>query len=231
MKRRTNPPKGLPTKRRKVTPQQSKSQFRTRGFNVEKKVFDLTPTQFQVNTTGQFNLLCSPQAGPDINERIGRKIQIKSVYIRGLVSSEAGDQDGPVVTTSPGQLARMIVFTDNQPNGAAPAVTDLLQSASALSQLNINGRDRFKIHIDKQWALKPYAYNNTSGFALAALSDAIAYKKFKVLNEETIFNATVSATITQITSGALYMFFIGTVPTGANDATAAFSTRVRYTDM
>lgn len=232
MKRGRTAPKSQPTKRAKYQKTYQKPYRQSiRKFDIEKKVNDTGPSQLSANTTGQFVLLMAPVPGSDITNRVGRKTLTHSIYIRGLISAELADQDGPTVGVSPAQLARIIIFIDNQPNGATPIVTDLLTSATSYAQLNLNNRDRFKILSDKQFPLHAYAYNTTSGTAVASLSNSYAFKKFIKCNIETIFNAGTAATIADITSGAIYMFLIGSIATGSNDATCALSTRVRYSDL
>lgn len=209
----------------------------TRGFgsmayssNREKKFFDIGVTAYQANTTGSFTLLHVPQVGADYNQRVGRKTIIKSIYIRGRAQLE--NAANVATTTTPAQQTRMIIFLDSQPNGAAPAVTDLLLSAEPAAQLNPNNRDRFKVIKDKMFIFDPLVISTTAtqSFAIAnrTMHDIKCYKK---LNIETVFNATNAGTIGDINTGALYMFWIGSVAAGANvDANAVVSTRVRFDD-
>lgn len=204
-----------------------------KGDDIEKKVSDIGPGQFAANTTGQFSLLAAPIPGSDYTNRIGRKTLIKSVYIRGIVTCELADKTGgaSMLGVSPAQLARMIIFADMQPNGAAPAVTDLLKTADPTDQLNLNNRDRFRIYCDKQFAINAYAYSTTATQAVASLSNSFAIKKFKKLNLETIYNSGTAGTIADIQSGALYMFWIGDRAAGADDVTPTLSIRVRFIDL
>lgn len=223
-----------PAKYRKVGNYNFKQQstfYGRKGDDVEKKVQDLGPAQLGMNTTGTFTLLAAPVPGSDYTNRIGRKTLIKSVYIRGIVSCELADQDGPTVGASPCQLGRMIIFADMQPNAAAPALTDLLTSATSISQLNLNNRDRFRIYCDKVFSLNAYAYNTTANSQLASLSNSYAVKKFKKLNLETIYNSGTAGTIADIQSGALYLLTVGNRAAGTDDATATLSTRVRFIDL
>lgn len=205
----------------------------SRGYRLnphERKVADYAATQYDVNSSGDFKLLAVPVLGTDMNNRIGRKILLKSVYIRGHVSSQYATTAATGITL--GQLYRMIIFIDLQPNGAAPATTDLLVTAAPQSHLNLNNRDRFKILCDKQWTVDPYFYSTTASASVASASRQIwPVKKYKKLNIETVFNATNGGTIADIASGALYMFWIGSSGTGNADGIASVSTRVRFSDM
>lgn len=200
----------------------------TRGYRpntVEKKVQDLDTATYQVNTTGLFTLLSLPQLGSDFNQRIGRKVMHKSFYIKGRIQAE--NATGSPISVAPSQQCRMVIFCDQQPNGAAPAVTDLLVSATPASQLNLNNRDRFKIYCDKEYVFDP----SIVSAAVSTFNHTISLvKKYKRINLETIFS-TSTGSIADITSGALYMFWIGSSPAGSGtDANFIGSTRVRYTD-
>lgn len=196
---------------------------------AEKKVIDIANAVYQVNTTGSFTLLNGCVQGTDYTNRIGRKIVVKSVYIRGAVYVEPAVT--PAVATAPAQQARMILFLDLQPNGAAPAATDLLTAANPYSMLNLNNRDRFRILRDEVFVFDPYFNVTTATQAQAAVTNT--YKEvncYKKLNLESIYNAGNAGTIGDIQSGALYMFWIGSVPAGAADSNANVSTRVRFLD-
>jgi hypothetical protein len=195
---------------------------------VERKVQDINTGTIQANTTGTFSLLCLPIVGADFNQRVGRKIIMKSVFIRGYVRTE---QSGTLaVANTISQQARMILFVDLQPNGATPATTDLLVEATTASQLNLNYRDRFKILCDKEYVFDPYTFNTGATTSQSSVGRQIwSVKKYKKITQETIFG-TSAGTIADINSGALYMFWIGSNPTGATDVNAVLSSRVRYTD-
>lgn len=209
----------------------------TRGFgsqnfvaNRERKFFDINTATYQVNTTGSFTLLHIPTLGSDFTNRIGRKTMLKSLYIRGYLNLEAAANPSTPVAVAAQQL-RLIIFCDNQPNGAAPAVTDLLKEALPSSQLNANNRDRFKIIKDKTYVFDPFLVSTTASQAIATNSRTIAdIKIYKKLAVETIFNGTNGGTIGDINSGAVYMFWIGSFAAGAGDSNAIVSTRVRFDD-
>lgn len=210
----------------------------SRGFrfpvtSTEKKFFDIASGTINISTTASINLLCIPQLGTDFTNRIGRKILIKSVYIRGYVSTEAANSGFANSLSVGTQLVRMIILADMQPNGAAPAATDILNTADSASQLNANNRDRFKIIKDKTWCLGGTRTSITANEvqAVAISPQQFNLKWYKRLNMETIFNAGNAGTIADINSGALYLVFIGNRAAGTNgDSNAFISTRVRFLD-
>lgn len=168
--------------------------------------------------------------GTDISNRIGRKILVKSLYVRGYCQLDASSA---LVTGQnvPAQMFRMIILCDLQPNGAVPLVSDLITSPTPYSQLNLNNRDRFKVYVDKQFVVDPLVYNTTATQSVAAFNRTIhGIKKFKRINLETVYNAGTTGLIGDINSGALYMFWIGSIAAGVNDGGFVLSTRVRFLD-
>lgn len=200
---------------------------RSQASNVELKVSDIQVTTYPANLTGSFTLLHIPTLGSDYTNRIGRKTIVKSLYIRGYLAIQQALT--PASSFSFGaQEARMIIFWDMQPNGAAPGATDLLNTAQPASQLNLNNRDRFRIIKDKTYTFDPWV---TGTLPQIAMNHTISTMKcFKKLNGEVIFNGTNGGTIADINSGALYMFWIGS-NAGAFGVSAVLSTRVRFDDQ
>lgn len=206
----------------------------TRGWrpftvgNTELKLFDTAPAVYQVNTTGSITLLAVPVTGADYNARIGRKIMLKSIYCRGYGYQETVASG---ISPIPNQ-ARFMLVADMQPNGAVPSITDILNTADSISQLNLNNRDRFRILADKTFVLGPVAYVSTAtqSAAIAGAPGPFQVKLYKRLNLEMIFNSVNGGTIADIASGALYAVWIGSRAAGATDANYYGSYRVRYAD-
>lgn len=204
---------------------------RPRGLDVELKVADLTSAAYDINTTGTFTLLCVPTLGTDFTNRVGRKILQKKIYVRGYCCSQPA-LTGAASATTAAQIFRMILFVDTQPNGAVPVTGDLLLTANAVSHLNLNNRDRFKILVDEQFAIDPYVNVVTATQAQACFVNQIKdVKVFKKCSVEAVFNGTNGGTIADITSGAIYMFWIGSTAAGNTDGIAQIATRVRYADV
>lgn len=211
----------------------AKQQLSKYAPNKERKFSDRDVSGYQVSSAGQFSLLHVPTLGSDFTNRIGRKTNPKSLYIRGKLEIT---KTASVATATVGStLNRLIILLDNQPNGAVPAVTDLLSSASPSSQLNPNNRDRFRIIKDKVYALDACVIENIGPNVENSWNRTIIpIKIFKKLKFETIFNSQDDATIASINTGALYMFWIGNAGFQGNEAdwviTANLSTRVRFDD-
>jgi len=184
----------------------------------ERKVIDVDPANYVADTTGSVTLLNGIATGTDFTDRIGRKIRMKSFYIRGVVR--------PIDATIGNTLARLIIVYDMQTNGAAPAITDVLKSASPSSQLNMNNRDRFRILIDKQYPIGATSDVATQSFAGSPTVHQI--KKYKKLNLEVLFNGTTNA-VGSIATGSIYMITIGD-QVANNGGQFNVSTRIRFED-
>jgi len=220
-------------KRRRTGPSRayrgSRVPLRSGGYRpnrTEKKVAD-TAGAYAVNTTGAMTLLAIPVLGSDMDMRIGRKIQLRSFYMRGRVVLDNAVNLVSAVN-SPAQQLRCIIFIDLQPNGGAPLVTDLLKTAEPSSQLNLNNRDRFKVLIDKQYCFDPFLYTSAGSTTTGRVIQNI--KKYKKMNQEVVFNATNCGSIADINTGAFYMLWIGSLAAGTNDSVAFVTTRTRYDD-
>lgn len=235
MKRRRNEVIIYPNKRVKTSVTTVRAPLQTYGYrpnSVEKKVYDIANTATSVSTTGSITLLFLPALGSDMNNRIGRKTLIKSIYLRGYINLDAAQSGVSVPIDSDAQMGRVMLVWDTQPNGAAPTITDILSTATPQSHLNINYRDRFKILMDKEFVFDAFYTINTASQALALSNRNIhAIKKYKKVNLETIFNATNGGTIADISSGALFLVTVGSVASGTNDITLNWTSRVRFTDQ
>jgi len=198
--------------------------LRTGGFfgprrNMqEKKTIDIDPADYTANTTGTVTLLNGVATGTDFTERVGRKIFMKSLFIRGFVSS--------IDATTSNTIARLLVVYDKQTNAAAPTITDILKSVDASAQLNLNNRDRFSVLIDKQYALA--ATDTTATQAFAGSPTVHNVKLFRKLRHEEVFGGTTAA-FGSITTGALWMVTLSTVA-GNFGGNFHISTRIRFAD-
>lgn len=190
----------------------------------------------EFNVTAPMTLLNATVPGDNINNRKGRKISMVSLSLRGFV--RFADSGGSPGTSD---YLRLIVFYDRQPNGAAPAIADLLQDTNAAgatqtvsySNLNLSNADRFKILIDDYWAPQG-TVGATTGYAYDGLQNSYTnnVKHFIPLKGlETHYNAGTAGTIADITTGSLYLVTMG-IP-GDADAQWRFlgEARIRYHDQ
>jgi hypothetical protein len=118
------------------------------------------------------------------------------------------------------QSHRLLIVLDRQPNGAAPAINDILTGGTT-SQYNLSNQLRFAILMDERY------YLNASGEPGAG---AVFDGKIGVGAIEQ-FNSGTAGTVADITTNSLYLLVLGTVVAGATAGTVAGSIRYRFTDM
>lgn len=232
LRRRGFPSSHMPAalRDRGVAPSNSVAYGWTFGVGKERKVADVDAQNAEISTNGNFDLLCAPTPGTGMDNRIGRKICIRSVYLRGFIQSRLADALGSD-SVAPTNLVRVILFWDKQPAGAAPAITDLLKESSPVSQLNLNNRDRFVIVKDKNYFIGPITCDNTHSELWAGGNLGYPFKIYKRLKKEVVFNAGSAGTIADINSGALYLFTLGNRNSGLTTAYCTYTSRVRFDDM
>lgn len=184
----------------------------------EKKTIDRTVNSFPADTTGTVNLLNGVATGTDFTERIGRKILIKSIYIQGIVQT--------LDTVSNNCLNRLIVVLDKQPNGAAPAINDVLVSSNSTEQLNLNNRDRFRILADKRFATAQIDTTATQAFAGSPTCHVV--KIYKKCNITTQYSGTTNG-IGSLATNAIHMITVGNQVPGSG-GNFILSARVRFVD-
>ena len=129
--------------KRRVAP---KALLRTGGLlpypsNIERKFVDNSFTT-DATTTAFVGLLNGMAPGTSASTRIGRRILMKSINLRFVLSRE--DQ-----TSATQQWARFMVVYDRQTNAAAPATTDIIDAATVQAQRNMSNVLRFYMLYDQ----------------------------------------------------------------------------------
>lgn len=192
--------------------------FNRYGGRGELKYVDVQPGGTAITTAGAVTLLNGVTQGADINNRIGRKITMKSILFRGFIL--------PSTTSAPnGDTVRFLLVYDTQPNSPAAIalVTDILNSANYYAPLNLSNRDRFRVLCDKYVHMAATTY--TAGALSAGDPVQKSVKFFKKLNHTVTFSSTTNA-IGNIATGGLYMLWISQAGFCLHDCYS----RVRFTD-
>lgn len=202
----------------------------TRGFyggytqrgRAELKFVDTTSLNNVIALTWNVGLVNGILQGTDFNQRIGRQCQLKSILFNGNISPAAGNS----LSQPQGVMVRVLLIYDTQPNsGAIPAGTDIFASADANSPMNLNNRDRFKVLIDRRCQIGSFATGAT-GILTAGSPNNSYWSKYKKINLPMVFSNT-AATIGSISTGAIYLCWIG--DTGTTSVLDHY-TRVRFVD-
>ena len=100
---------------------------------------------FNPSTSGSVSLLNGIVQGYDVSERIGRGAITDCVELNLAIYQSS--------STLSLTRTRLMVLYDTQTNGAAPAVTDVLQFASPESPINWENRRRFIVLFDESYKM------------------------------------------------------------------------------
>ncbi len=169
--------------------------------------------------TATINII--PQGVTEV-QRIGRKATIKKIGWKYQITLPEKDA---VSTPNPGDVCRVILYLDKQANGAAAAVTDLLESASHLSFNNLVNTARFRVRMDRTHTLN-YASMASDGAGVVSQADVLISETFyKSCNIPLEFSAGTGA-ITEIRSNNLGVLLIS--KNDVLDFRSKF--RLRFTD-
>lgn len=186
-----------------------------------------------INTTGTLNVVNLIRSGSGFNQRIGRRIEMKSLHLTGLIK--------PTGTVNASyDMARIMVIYDRQPNGAVPTISQILlnydqgnaTSTNALAHTNPDQRERFMVLMDERLALPSYA--TTTGLTGAGDGPNKTFLINRYINLAGLRtqygqDSTVAA-IGDIASGALYVLSLGSFAAAAEAWTFTCSWRLRYQD-
>lgn len=190
--------------------------------------------------TGYIACLNIVDTGAAADQRIGRKINLKSVVAK--VDWRIKNVAASTTPIEPVEIRTMLVW-DKNPNGAYPSISDILQPVivtpttldgdnnpilkpAPSSPNNLDNRDRFRTLWDQNDSLSPGG-------------DSIRqYDKYMKLSGETIFSGSTDYNISMIKTGALYIVLLsdGYDDVSMNESNVRkrplckYNVRVRYTD-
>lgn len=188
--------------------------------NYEVKYLD-TASNFSVDATGEVpsggQLTQVPLDGTP-SGRIGRKITVKSIQARGIITTSA---------TVPDDTVYIYVVLDKQCNGAAAAITDVLTS-SLMGQalINLNNSDRFVI-------LKRVVLHASANAGVAAAYEPTAYpfECFMKCNIPIEYDQTASTgNVSTIRSNNIFLL-AGSSALTDDGLSVTSNWRIRYTDF
>lgn len=217
---------------------------RKRARALELKSIDTLINNVYVNygqdapNDGNRVLLNASNTGASISERIGVKLTMKSVYIKGLLRYTPYKEN--ISGTDyfwMNDNVRLLLVYDRQSNGVVPSITEILRNGGSnytpYSPMNLAYRDRFQVVYDKVINIQFTALSNA-----ATTQQNYMIKKFQIykkLNHLVTYDSTVAnttpPTIAQIRTGALYLFFLNDLPQSGS-TTIVYDTiaRVRFID-
>lgn len=195
------------------------------------------------NSTGSIIPLNLISAGSSFFNRIGRKVEMKSLLL------EINLNPVSAVRNCGADTLRILVVYDRQTNGATPAITDILQdteqngtnTTAPTSNINLNNRDRFQIIRDIRIMIPAMT---TAATGVPTLTFPSIYqgtndwkgghvREFMKLSEMvTQFKAdSAPAVIGDIATGGLFLItFAGNAAGAEAVAATQWNARLRYHD-
>lgn len=186
---------------------------------MERKVVDTASTTYVCDTTGTVTLLNGTAQGSDFSNRIGRKATMVAVQLEGQIIPAD-------LTNTASSKCRVMLIYDAQPNGALPAITDILTASTSNAFMNLNNRDRFKVIADVNESIGHVV--DTATQAQAGSPTVHNVSVYKKINLETIYDGTTAA-IADVQTGALLLVTIGNQAAGAGGLYFG-AVRVRFID-
>ena len=190
-----------------------------RGMMVgykESGFVDLNSASYNADTTGTVTLIATIPQGASVNQRVGKKVMLKSVQVRGACSVNS--------TTTITDVAGLLVY-DRRPTGSLPAVTDILASASSAAFNNDANSGRFRIL--RRWDHVLTGNNVTP----ATGNESVSMDTFVKVKNLTVFKALGTGAIADIEEGALYFVTVGDRAAGTTAATFGVAFRTRFVDF
>lgn len=206
----------------------------------EIKTLDNWANLAQIGTTPQFFILNAPKTGSNFYNRIGSKINLKSlrlrIQLRNIPANEGVDS----------MIVRIMIFYDRQCNGIVPATSDLIQSynmdgvssTDPFGGINIVNSERFLILRDE--IVPIFSSNNSTSTPPSHLNysmiDGVPKNFFdyyiKLKGLETKFQNN-DGDEGSITTGALYLYVFSDLSTGGGNLVplkATYNARTRFYD-
>ncbi len=169
------------------------------------------------NTTGRVTLLNGIGEGPGIGQRVGRRIQMLSIHLRGYVQKVQANTQG---LTS----IRYALVLDKDPRGTAMTTAQYYnQAGSAFSM--IQGRLQDNLSRFKTVCTFTIVVHGDSGSTTGAA--ILPWEKFCKLPYGVYYDA-ATATVADISRNALMLLEIS--DSGANMPTSELNATLRYKD-
>ena len=187
-----------------------------------------TPAYYQTNTIVGIN------RGDAANERVGNKINIKSIDIRGLIGLPRQSSTSDTTANWAGGPSqwRILVYQDMQCNGAVAPINSILDltltnanPSNAYNNLQYSGR--FKILMDKFMTLEPGAAVFNSATSHYVTTGSAKFFKKHIICDIPITYLGESNSLTNITTNNVGILFICN---NNYHELVQYRTRVRYSD-
>lgn len=152
-----------------------------------------------------------------VSGRIGNTIDIRSIQLRIRCNVIPG--------TGVDQVQRFSIVLDKQCNAVGPtSVAQVYQLGTVYSARNLENRKRFRLLLDKTFAL------NASGESGSEIFRKFYIKFRRPIRVTFNNNAGSPATVSDVVSNSLHLLSVGTEPAGPTPGHHIWYCRLRYTD-
>lgn len=188
-----------------------------RVVNSEKKYHDVT-LAIAPDTTASVTCLTSMAQGDTELLRHGNSIKMEQLYVKGNIVMD---------TAVPNEIVRILIVRDNDNNqGTAPTISEVLESSGVLYLANKDHSKRFKILMDRKY------YCDTSRPA----KPITFFKQFKMykdkagnptLGQHCTFTA---GTANDTGKGHVYFIVVGNTATASTSSQINCQSRFRFYD-
>jgi len=188
-----------------VNPYAYAKQLNRRGVASKETGFvDTASAAYPFSTTGSITHLSVIPQGASVNQRVGKKVLLKSLQCRGQVTN------GATATTN--DIAYLVVY-DKRPTGSLPLITDILNTADSTSMNNDANSGRFQIlkRGDFYLAGNATSITDTTGMSADFYLD--------IKSKPWVAKAAGTGSIGDIEEGALYFVTVGNQSAGTGAAT------------
>lgn len=178
---------------------------------ADKKYLTTADGTALIPTGGQVASLIQCSTGTGSSGRVANQILARSIKLFGAFNVAATFND----------VVRLVVGIDHEANGAAPGVSDVLNTASVYAGYNLDkvGKgNRFRILYDKMWAL-----NNASGTVTTVTQPVAEY--IPVMSN--VFYQSTGGAITDVLRNNIFYIMI----TDNAHANAHLTFQLQFTDV
>jgi len=170
-----------------------------------------------ISSSGSLALLNGVATGDDYNTRDGRVIQLESINLKvyGFLNT--------TTSVSTGDFFRVMIIYDEQTNGVAPTLADILQSSDFAAPNNLNNRKRFTTLYNTTTSIPPYTM--TAGALTNGSPEPTMDEIYLDLGLSTVFSGT-GATVASIATGSIYLLML----TQFSSVDVVYNSRIRFTE-
>lgn len=183
------------------------------------KFIDLAAANYEASTTGSVTLIYTIPQGTNQSERIGKKIKIKNIQIRGQLVVGSAQVNAAIAVG-------YLIF-DKQPTGSLPAITDIFDSIGIASHLNDDNTDRFVVLKKHRYATFGDSNTPTTASSLAIYD----VDDFIKMNHTVNYKSLGTGAIADFSYGAVYWVVFGEEAAGTTAPRFTVSFRTRYEDI